>query len=706
MKRRRGRRTAKKDSSGAQVSGLYIWERSREEVPSVPPISAERMELRLDVDGHTPLKTGSGTVWKSISKKFHWIARPLMRKGQDRWKGMIWYRDGETALFPYDAVEIHILRGASSSERRARVTFSKGGSISDELNFKFRSPYFHDVNFEFDYLEDQKNKVTTKIDTWAHPIRPRDLPKETLTIRTVFERAGFSVSVSPGGEVPISYAGANKLWNDAELHDAMQKYWSRYAPKAQWALWVFFASLYENLEKPGQGNSNYYGVMFDHIGEQQRQGAAIFNDSRMSKRPDTDANAWVNRNKFFWACHEMGHCFNLAHSCEKRQEKETPWIQLENEPEARSFMIDSFSVVSAEAFFADFRYRFSDSELLFMRHAPSSFVEMGNAAWFDNYGFQEVLVSPEPCFRLELRVNRNKAIFEFMEPITLELKLTNISGQAIFVEKDLLSMFDLMSVIIKREGRAARQFIPFARYELDSPKDILKPDESLYESLFVSAGNNGWDLADPGDYCVQVALHHDGQDFLSNKLNIRVLPPRSFEEEHIAQDFFSNDVGRVISFDGSCFLEKANDVLRDVAERLKEQKVAMHASVALGHALSRDFKQLVEKDQTAGPRFGIETRKAMPEEVKKLLTPILTPVLPPGLISSKNVAAESLGHIDYKWYVDQFVAFLAREGEKNEAIRSQEVLYQTLSQRVVQGRGVLKKVLEEIEKRLKELKKK
>jgi len=701
MKRQRGSRTAKKDSSGARVSGLYIWERSREEVLPGSSISAERMELRLDVDGDTPLRTASGTVWKSISTKFHWIARPLTKNGQDRWKGMIWYRDCETALFPYDAVEIHILRGASSSEQRARVTFSNGRGSSHEVTFEFRSPYFHDVNFEFDYLKGQKEKVTTKIDTWAHPIRPADLPKETLTIKTVFERAGFSVSVSPGGEVPISYAGANKSWNDAELHDAMQKYWSRYATKAQWALWVFFASLYEDPDNKF-ADPLTYGIMFDHIGEQQRQGAAIFNDSRMSNLPmGTKAKAWVERRKFFTACHEMGHCFNLAHSEEKWQKKETSWIHLENEPEARSFMNNPFEVKGGDAdapFFADFRYRFSDGELLFMRHAPASFVEMGNAAWFDHYGLQEALVSPKPSFKLELRVNRNVAIFEFMEPVTIELKLKNISPKPLLIEKHLLSMIDSMTVIIKRDSRAARQFIPFVRYERDSPKEILDPGKSLYESLFVSAGNNGWDLAEPGDYCVQVALHHDGQDFLSNKLKIRVLPPRSFEEEHIAQDFFSDDVGRVISFDGSCFLEKANGVLRDVAERLKKQNVAMHASVALGYALSRDFKQLVEHDKKPGPRFGIKTRKAMPEEAKKLLTPVL--------ISSSAVAAESLGHIDYKWYVDQFVASLAREGEKNEAMRSQEVLYQTLSQRVVQGRGVLKEVLAEIKKRLEELKEK
>ena len=78
----------------------------------------------------------------------------------------------------------------------------------------------------------------------------------------------------------------------------------------------------------------------------------------------------------------------------------------------------------------------------------------------------------------------------------------------------------------------------------------------------------------------------------------------------------------------------------------------------------------------------------------------------PALISPRAVAAESFGHIDYKWYVDQFVAFLARKGKITEAIRSQEVLYDTLSTRVVQGRPILSDVLEETQKHLEDLKKK
>lgn len=128
----------------------------------------------------------------------------------------------------------------------------------------------------------------------------------------------------------------------------------------------------------------------------------------------------------FWtACREMGHGFNLAHSWQKSLG--TPWIPgLADEPEARSFMNYPFRVNGGEAaFFANFAYRFSDGELMFMRHAPERFVQMGNADWFDQHGFEEARTSPQPAFQLVLKASRGSGVFQFLEPVTLELNLTN-----------------------------------------------------------------------------------------------------------------------------------------------------------------------------------------------------------------------------------------------------------------------------------------
>jgi hypothetical protein len=109
--------------------------------------------------------------------------------------------------------------------------------------------------------------------------------------------------------------------------------------------------------------------------------------------------------RFWTAVHELGHAFNLAHSWQKSLG--TGWVPLADQPEARSFMNYPYAVRGGqEAFFASFAYRFSDQELLFLRHAPEKFVQMGNAAWFDHHGFEEAAVPETPTLALELRVNR------------------------------------------------------------------------------------------------------------------------------------------------------------------------------------------------------------------------------------------------------------------------------------------------------------
>lgn len=653
---------------------------------SIPVLSLSREELRLDLDGHYAQSTASGTVLRGIGSRVNWIAK-LAPSGINRWIGSIWFKDGDVASFPYTTIRLHVVRSPMPSNRRATVTFFGGGVASRVRTFRYTSRYFHSVNFEFDFVEGEE--PTLSINTGAHPNRPPGLPVEELSIQKVYQRSGFDVSHSPGDKVAITGAGSDAVWSDSEMHDAMQIFWSRFANLSQWSMWVFFASLHEMGTSLG-------GVMFDSIGPNHRQGTAIFNDSFIANAPAGDLNpaAWVRRMIFWTACHEMGHSFNLAHSWQKQHPPAwgTPWIPLANEPEARSFMNYPFRVAGGQAsFFSNFEFRFSDSELLFMRHAPEPFVQMGNANWFDNHGFQGALVLPEPTFNLELRVNRERPVFEYLEPVTLELKLTNASSELQLVDEKLLSTSAALTVIIKRQNRPAQQFVPFAQYCYLPTKKVLRPGEAIYESLFVSAGINGWDIAEPGNYSIQATIQVNGEDIISKPLNLRVAPPRAFEEELIAQDFFTEDVGRIVAFDGSRYLESGTDTLREVVARLDDRRVAVHANFALANALVSDYKQLVEDKSAAGNDLRIVVRQPQPEEAGAFLSK--------ALIEKPQMAAETLGHIDLKDYTDRVSEKLSEQGATETAGKLQDTLYETMSTRTVRGRKVLNSVLQDIKNR-------
>jgi hypothetical protein len=112
-----------------------------------------------------------------------------------------------------------------------------------------------------------------------------------LSIPTVFGWAGFDVTATDVVE-PVGRAGAAKeeprdTWSDKELHDAMQDYWNAHRSDAHHGIWVFFCSSHD---------FDLGGTMFDlltHVSPRLRYSAAA-----------AEAKA----------CHEIRHCFNLAHS--------------------------------------------------------------------------------------------------------------------------------------------------------------------------------------------------------------------------------------------------------------------------------------------------------------------------------------------------------------------------------------------------------
>ncbi|WP_156678047.1 hypothetical protein [Sphingomonas profundi] len=552
----------------------------------------QREQLRLDIDGRYPQMTVSGTRSNLFTAVASWVAS-LTKTGTNTYSGPIWFKDGNVAAVPHTSIALKVTRSLLLGQRKVEATFSGGSAASFTRTYMWSSSYFHPVEFEFDTVPGAH--AVTEIKTFDHPNRPATIASETLSLQTVYRRAGFDATISPGsGSVPLSKAGADQRWSDQEMHDAMQIYWSRFANKAQWNLWVLFAALHE------QG-TNLGGIMFDDIGPNHRQGTAIFTEAFIANAPAGDAapDAWVRRMRFWTAAHEMGHAFNLAHSWQKALG--TPWIALANDPEARSFMNYPYNVAGGQsAFFADFPFRFTDAELLFMRHAPERFVEMGNADWFDHHGFEQSILDTNDEFALTLSINATRDdSLPYLLPPVVEMALANRSGRARMVPAARLSERDDLTLIIKKDGRPARQWMPFSRHCGEGEDIILGTGEALYDSVLVGAGRNGWDMAEPGRYIVQAMLRVDGRAVFSNRLEVKVAPPTSRQEERIAQDLFTPEVGQVLAVNGTRGVEPAVAALNAVVA-LGDHPAARQAAVALAGPLATEFK-LLTVDETAKP---------------------------------------------------------------------------------------------------------
>jgi hypothetical protein len=191
-------------------------------------------------------------------------------------------------------------------------------------------------------------------------------------------------------------------------------------------------------------------------------------------------------------------------------------------------------------------------------------------------------------------------------------------------------------------------------------------------SLFASAGVNGWDLAEPGRYKVQMALQVDGGDLVSNLLNLRVAPPRSHEEEHIAQDVFTDAAGRAMAFDGTLApeLESGVNAWREVVVQLPDSKAATHARITLAMPRTRNYRQLrIDAPMEALALDGkgaFAVSKAKPDEARKQLEG--------ALLGDAEVAAATLGHVDYEYYCEKFTKWLKKSGAEKEAKRVDEAV--------------------------------
>jgi hypothetical protein len=652
------------------VSGLYHPDKKN---PSPLAEKYSRIEVRFDIDGWYPQKKCSCTLFSPAHSVFHFTAE-LKKTGATTWKGSILKTFGGRCPFKKTFI-IRLERPKVRQRPRLNISFSSTTGKRFTLQLRRSSKYYHRVTFEYDRIARIKSGI--RYHPQQHPDRPSLLRDRKLDIAAVYQRAGFRVVHSSDRDViPMKLAGSDREWSSRELHDAMQTYWSHFADSAQWSLWVLFANLYK-------GNFSVGGIMFDSSGSAQRQGVAVFNRAGVFSPPPGDSapHAWRERMRFWTACHEIGHLFNLAHSWEK--EEGSPWLPCRNSDDALSFMnYPSYYPGGEKAYFSDFTFRFEDDELLFMRHAPEPFVQMGNAAWFSNHAFEGRPKNETP-FHLELRVTRRYNRFSFMEPVVLECKLKNMSEKPQTIDFSEASFPERITVALRRKGtRTVHTVKPFARTDSLPQSTNLKPKTSFYCSLFASAGPDGWLTAEPGTYIAKAYCTVSGRRLHSSPLQFTIDAPVSKTAEKLAREYFCDEVARVLAFRGSNSLGRGNDVLREITLQPLPDSVVRQARLALALPLIEESKML----QLSGKKSITTVRKPAtePDTIMREFDTLL--------LKNSFQAAENLGNLDYKRLVDEHCAWLVKNRQMNRAYTYQKNLFETLAARKVKP-AVLSSIL-------------
>jgi hypothetical protein len=375
-------------------------------------------------------------------------------------------------------------------------------------------------------------------------------------------------------------------------------------------------------------NSGLAGIMFDYgtaYGgpgrSPERQGFAVFRGHPVFNNlpagvPANQAEAETLRYFLYAWVHEAGHAFNYMHSWDKGQPNALSWM---NYPQYVS------------NFWNDFEFRFGDEELIHLRHGDRSSVIFGGDPWASG-GHLEVppgaMVQMEGAAPLELLL-RSQGYFEFLEPVVVELRLRNLSAMPLGVDTRLSPEHGRVAIYIQRPDRRIIRYTPIIHREGTPQASVLSPAgvgvegaDRFSENVALTFHRQGFIFDTPGEYVVR-AIYTGPHELVivSNTMRVRVGSPVSREEDRLAQDHFSPQVGMALYLGGSQspYLQQGMEHLEKLVERSADSPVGAKAATVLARSLARPFFRIRDPQQ----RVLTQVHKAEPGRALELTRPAL-----------------------------------------------------------------------------------
>lgn len=659
------------------------------------------LELRVDVDGRRPQSRLSGDFFKSL--QFLWwtftlysksfvvenLSDTLSTKNEAVLTGAVVYYEDPTRV--NDTIEVRIPRvSIFSPAADATVKFYTSGVLTSTYVCPKISEYFRKVTLEIDRFQTSPFPPTAKTCVDPHPT---DLTCEDVTTETVFRRAGIDMTVAeddvlndPDGGDP----GSN--WDEAELHDLMEDRFDHFVNALQWNCYGVVVPRF------GSGTtyeSTYYGVMFDWGGYQSgdtyhRQGAAVANDAMNSRTSGTLYNNADKRNRFFLETfiHEIGHAFNLPHSWARTDHPDTASESFMNYPWLYTGGGGTTTLQRETNFWSNFRWEFDDVELFWMRHANRNDVIFGGNDWIGNNlsiytePEREMLNAP-----LSLEV-RAREVFDYAQPIQVELKLKNISDRPQTIAAQLEPEDGWVNVYMVRADGQRVHYLPPVR-RLKSPNMVtLAPKESIYETVLLSYSSKGPQFERPGEYHIRAYYNMENEGYIvSPSCRIRVASPKRSSTEELAYLMFSHEVAKFIYLGGSERYPATIARLKEAAQKYEatDPNVVPYIHAAMGRHLSRPFKKVVMK----GEKRLVAARKANFTEAV------------PHLEAARKLAPNGTSVLDNITYNRLSILLSNCYQKQNKSAEAVRVLKESLQ--YFQKRNVVKKVIDEYQTRVSEL---
>jgi hypothetical protein len=553
-----------------------------------------RLDLRVDFQGPLPVVSGDLFVVSATTGATTGYSNSFVLEGSQATPVLPAVVSG-TARFAYATATPKVslsVDGLAPGSTATLTLSSADGTTTRSFSCAYASRFLRTIDWEVDTMAG--TVPFGQYATTEHP-RPPGLAKRILTVPTAYADANIELRALPAGQVPVSDAGTDLLWSDAELHAAMLKHFSGYSETQQWKLWTFVATAY--------AESGVLGTMFDQVGL-QRQGMAVFHSEQVS------GGRAGTRRELRTYVHEMGHALNLLHSWDKGLAEPPQPTGVRGGLGDLSWMNYDWKyqgpVASGDtAYWAEFGYRFTEAELRHLRHGfyyalvPGGNYFGGGAA--DRAAGSlppDLLRSDGTGLRLELT---GRTAFAYGEPVVAEVKLS-LDGTRPEVEvfPQLSPKGENLTILITDPAGAVRPFRPISRTCGDPGRRVtLGPDTpALYDSAYLGYGANGLTFERPGTYRLR-AVHQapDGSRVVSAETAVRVRHPLTAADEQAGELLMGDQQGTLLALLGSdsTYLRAGNDALEELLARHGDHPLALYARMAKGTNAGRHFLTLGEK---------------------------------------------------------------------------------------------------------------
>ena len=559
----------------------------------------------------------------------------------------------------------------------AVANFTANGAVS-QYNCPRASGNFRDITLEVDVASSvNSGTILPSYDTHAHNDRPSGIQQRVLDMSEAYEEAGLGVTINHPSTVFEDSASSFNSWSVAELHDAMEGAFSQIGggwPK--WHMWGLLCGRYDDTSTAG--------IMFDAAaayggsGEApERQGFAVFRDHSWfnnlpNSAPSDQTEAWTLRQFLYTWVHEVGHAFNFVHSWNKSRPNALSWM---NYPQR------------VPDFWDKFEFEFDTEELIHLRHGDRAAVIMGGDAWATGlhlHGEGEVGAA-EGTPPLELLV-RSRGYFDFLEPVSVELRLRNLLADAdVPIDARLDPRAGNVAIYIMKPDGSITEYEPVF-CELGDPQvRALQPTgaktglERYSQEVSITFGRVGHNFATPGEYQIRAVYDMPGLGMIPSAVHrIRVGMPFSREEDRLAQDYFSFEAGLCMELGGSRsdYLAKGRETLETVAEKCAKTMVGAKCAIALANGMKKPFFAV---DREKG-----KLRRAKGAAVNDALKLIAQ--------AASVVTADPTQNIGYHMLARQRAELLVASDSKSEAKEEVKQMRRDLAKR-----GVNEPVLQEID---------